>query len=68
MVWIGLHGIMFLFLFADFYKQSYINKQKRLKEQKEMSTNGKISSSDDSAQMVSSFGIFSMTDVCAHSY
>uniref|UniRef100_A0A2M3Z940 Elongation of very long chain fatty acids protein n=1 Tax=Anopheles braziliensis TaxID=58242 RepID=A0A2M3Z940_9DIPT len=23
MVWIGLHGIMFLFLFSDFYKQAY---------------------------------------------
>ncbi|KAJ9601425.1 hypothetical protein L9F63_000449, partial [Diploptera punctata] len=24
MVWIGLHGVMFLFLFSDFYKNSYI--------------------------------------------
>lgn len=23
MVWIGLHGVMFLFLFSDFYKQAY---------------------------------------------
>uniref|UniRef100_U5ETZ3 Elongation of very long chain fatty acids protein n=1 Tax=Corethrella appendiculata TaxID=1370023 RepID=U5ETZ3_9DIPT len=27
MVWIGLHGIMFLFLFSDFYKQAYNKKQ-----------------------------------------
>ncbi|CAO1434987.1 unnamed protein product [Diamesa serratosioi] len=32
MVWIGLHGVMFLFLFSDFYKQSYNKKQKRLKD------------------------------------
>lgn len=24
MVWIGLHGVMFLFLFSDFYKAKYI--------------------------------------------
>lgn len=30
MVWIGLHGIMFLFLFSDFYKAKYINASKRL--------------------------------------
>jgi hypothetical protein len=54
MVWIGLHGIMFLFLFADFYKQNYTEKQKRLKE-KLASANGKLYSSDDSnsSQMVS---------------
>lgn len=23
MVWIGLHGVMFLFLFSDFYKSKY---------------------------------------------
>nr|CAD7393866.1 unnamed protein product [Timema cristinae] len=23
MVWIGLHGVLFLFLFSDFYKASY---------------------------------------------
>lgn len=23
MVWIGLHGVMFLFLFGDFYKSKY---------------------------------------------
>jgi hypothetical protein len=68
MVWIGLHGIMFLFLFADFYKQSYSVKQKRLKEQKDASTNGKIYSSDDSSQMVSSFGNFCVTDVFAHTF
>lgn len=25
MVWIGLHGVMFLFLFSDFYKTKYTN-------------------------------------------
>lgn len=33
MVWIGLHGVMFLFLFSDFYKSKYTSmkvKSKRL--------------------------------------
>ncbi|XP_065074749.1 very long chain fatty acid elongase AAEL008004 [Ochlerotatus camptorhynchus] len=30
MVWIGLHGVMFLFLFSDFYKQAY-SKRKALR-------------------------------------
>ncbi|XP_036323390.1 elongation of very long chain fatty acids protein isoform X1 [Rhagoletis pomonella] len=29
MVWIGLHGIMFLFLFSDFYKAKYTNARVR---------------------------------------
>lgn len=29
MVWIGLHGVMFLFLFSDFYKARYSSKQER---------------------------------------
>lgn len=29
MVWIGLHGIMFLFLFSDFYKAKYTNARAR---------------------------------------
>lgn len=54
MVWIGLHGVMFLFLFSDFYKQNYIEKQKRLTEAKRSSTNGKVHVNDDnnSTQMV----------------
>lgn len=28
MIWIGLHGAMFLFLFSDFYKTKYTPKQK----------------------------------------
>ncbi|XP_049847250.1 elongation of very long chain fatty acids protein AAEL008004-like isoform X1 [Schistocerca gregaria] len=28
MVWIGLHGVMFLFLFSDFYRASYTKKVK----------------------------------------
>lgn len=42
MVWIGLHGIMFLFLFSDFYKQSYIDKKEKLKTLKKESANGKV--------------------------
>lgn len=54
MVWIGLHGIMFLFLFSDFYKQNYIEKQKRLKDAKRTSANGKVHFNDDnnSSQVV----------------
>lgn len=29
MIWIGLHGAMFLFLFSDFYKTKYIPKPKK---------------------------------------
>ena len=29
MVWIGLHGVMFLFLFSDFYKSKYTSDGKR---------------------------------------
>ncbi|KAH8414537.1 hypothetical protein KR215_008493 [Drosophila sulfurigaster] len=32
MVWIGLHGVMFLFLFSDFYKAKYVNAQRRRRE------------------------------------
>lgn len=48
MVWIGLHGVMFLFLFSDFYKQSYINKRKnKLKaEQESTPLNGKVHYND----------------------
>lgn len=62
MVWIGLHGVMFLFLFSDFYKQSYNKKQKRLKDlsdkaAKSVTLNGKpnehVGKEDDSACMVS---------------
>jgi hypothetical protein len=28
MVWIGLHGVLFLFLFSDFYKSRYIKSDK----------------------------------------
>lgn len=60
MVWIGLHGVMFLFLFSDFYKQSYNKKQKRLKDlsdkaSKSVTLNGKPheNGSHDGACMVS---------------
>lgn len=29
MVWIGLHGVMFLFLFSDFYKTRYTGKKQQ---------------------------------------
>uniref|UniRef100_A0A1B6D8X5 Elongation of very long chain fatty acids protein n=1 Tax=Clastoptera arizonana TaxID=38151 RepID=A0A1B6D8X5_9HEMI len=31
-VWIGLHGVMFLFLFSDFYKSKYVNKNGQKKD------------------------------------
>lgn len=52
MVWIGLHGVMFLFLFADFYKQNYSEKQKRLKNAKKASENGKVHSDGESSSQV----------------
>lgn len=48
MVWIGLHGIMFLFLFSDFYKQSYIKKKEKVKVIKKESENGKVYLNGDS--------------------
>ncbi|XP_057332927.1 elongation of very long chain fatty acids protein AAEL008004 isoform X2 [Microplitis mediator] len=40
--WIGLHAVMFLFLFNEFYKQSYIDKKahQQAKEAKMVKTNG----------------------------
>lgn len=32
MIWIGLHGVMFLFLFSDFYKAKYLNAKRRRRE------------------------------------
>jgi hypothetical protein len=29
--WIGLHAVMFYFLFSKFYKQTYVKKDKRVK-------------------------------------
>lgn len=49
MVWIGLHGVMFLFLFSDFYKQSYVNKRKnklKAEEEKAAALNGKVHHND----------------------
>lgn len=49
MVWIGLHGVMFLFLFSDFYKAKYLNAKRRRREAVEVNghangvyTNGKV--------------------------
>lgn len=49
MVWIGLHGVMFLFLFSDFYKRSYVNKRKnklKIEEEKAAALNGKVHYND----------------------
>ncbi|KAJ4450529.1 hypothetical protein ANN_01956 [Periplaneta americana] len=49
MVWIGLHGVLFLFLFSDFYKANYIHKSRSrnsgicmavLEEKKKTDSNG----------------------------
>lgn len=41
MVWIGLHGVMFLFLFSDFYKTRYRKVQAKKNGYKSIpSTNG----------------------------
>ncbi|CAD1480240.1 unnamed protein product, partial [Heterotrigona itama] len=32
MIWIGLHGVLFLGLFSDFYKAKYVDRSKKLKE------------------------------------
>ncbi|XP_067617839.1 very long chain fatty acid elongase 7 [Eurosta solidaginis] len=40
MVWIGLHGVMFLFLFSDFYKAKYTNARVRSDAVKVANTNG----------------------------
>lgn len=48
MVWIGLHGVMFLFLFSDFYKTKYTSAGGRSSQQNKQQnghalTNGKCS-------------------------
>lgn len=48
MIWIGLHGIMFLFLFSDFYKQSYIDRRDKIRNYKKESENGKVYLNGDS--------------------
>ncbi|KAK6635085.1 hypothetical protein RUM43_008049 [Polyplax serrata] len=44
--WIGLHAIMFYFLFADFYKQAYLKKERAKKianeKGKSQTKNGKV--------------------------
>lgn len=42
MVWIGLHGIMFLFLFSDFYKAKYRSVAKGLADKKKARMNGAV--------------------------
>uniref|UniRef100_A0A182MV26 Elongation of very long chain fatty acids protein n=1 Tax=Anopheles culicifacies TaxID=139723 RepID=A0A182MV26_9DIPT len=51
MVWIGLHGVMFLFLFSDFYKQSYNKRVGRVKREADAllaksHANGKLHNGD----------------------
>ncbi|XP_068153362.1 very long chain fatty acid elongase 7 [Drosophila tropicalis] len=40
MVWIGLHGVMFLFLFSDFYKAKYLSVQRRRQAKQAVKANG----------------------------
>lgn len=42
MVWIGLHGVMFLFLFSDFYKQAYQKRAAAAHKKFDDYQNGKI--------------------------
>lgn len=41
--WIGMHAVMFFFLFKEFYKQSYAANKRRLENQQ---SNGSVKSSD----------------------
>lgn len=50
MVWIGLHGVMFLFLFSDFYKSKYTSIKSKSKK---LLLNGTLNGSNDGACMVS---------------
>lgn len=43
MIWIGLHGVMFLFLFSDFYKSKYTHSKLTIKA----NTNGFLKKDDD---------------------
>lgn len=45
MVWIGLHGVMFLFLFSDFYKSKYSKVKSKLLGQSAMTNGSAIKSS-----------------------
>lgn len=60
MVWIGLHGVMFLFLFSDFYKAKYTSVKNNLTKgkSKEIHQNG-----NQGACMVSSLFFFLRTFV-----
>lgn len=58
MVWIGLHGVLFLFLFSDFYKTSYSGRMKQksegacmpmLDDKKEMHKSNRSANSPDYA-------------------
>lgn len=44
--WIGMHAVMFFFLFKEFYNQSYVAKEKRKRENaKKEALNGKLEES-----------------------
>jgi len=60
MIWIGLHGVMFLFLFSDFYKAKYTvagRKQRAVAKQQNghvtTMTNGKCISNGDATKLLS---------------
>lgn len=40
MIWIGLHGVLFLGLFSDFYKTKYVDKRAAAKRRKQNLQNG----------------------------
>lgn len=53
MVWIGLHGVMFLFLFSDFYKAKYTNAGRGAKSALKMNghTNGTVTNGSAKHEM-----------------
>lgn len=52
MVWIGLHGVMFLFLFSDFYKAKYSAKRRS----KTAVQNGKVTANGAGEPVTSNKG------------
>lgn len=63
MVWIGLHGVMFLFLFSDFYKQAYKNRGLHKKTDNAIKVNGHTANSDNKGACM-----VSLSQMCDLSY
>lgn len=51
MIWIGLHGVMFLFLFSDFYKQTYAKRAAAAKRREDAKLNGHANGDNNGACM-----------------